>query len=60
MRRVVLAGRGELAEWRDAARAFAVAGILPEEIECAKNALSRVLRFNTTPCRLRLPQHASR
>ena len=33
MRRVVLAGRGELAEWRDAARAFAVAGILPEEIE---------------------------
>ncbi|MBY5647171.1 UdgX family uracil-DNA binding protein [Rhizobium leguminosarum] len=33
MRRVVLSGRGELAEWRDAARAFAVAGILPEEIE---------------------------
>ncbi|MBY5337488.1 UdgX family uracil-DNA binding protein [Rhizobium leguminosarum] len=33
MRRVVLSGRGELAEWRDAARAFAAAGILPEEIE---------------------------
>ncbi|MBY3119897.1 UdgX family uracil-DNA binding protein [Rhizobium laguerreae] len=33
MRRVVLAGRGELAEWRDAARAFAAAGISPEEIE---------------------------
>ncbi|MBY3152569.1 UdgX family uracil-DNA binding protein [Rhizobium laguerreae] len=33
MRRVVLAGRGELAEWRDAARAFAAAGISPEGIE---------------------------
>ncbi|WP_183903199.1 UdgX family uracil-DNA binding protein [Rhizobium sp. BK212] len=33
MRRVVLAGRGDLAEWRDAARAFAAAGILPEEID---------------------------
>ncbi|WP_163883140.1 UdgX family uracil-DNA binding protein [Rhizobium laguerreae] len=33
MRRVVLSGRGELAEWRNAARAFATAGILPEEIE---------------------------
>jgi len=33
MRRVVLAGRGDLAEWRDAARAFAAAGISPEEID---------------------------
>ncbi|MBB4249653.1 DNA polymerase [Rhizobium sp. BK008] len=29
----MLAGRGDLAEWRDAARAFAAAGILPEEID---------------------------
>ncbi|MBX5189881.1 UdgX family uracil-DNA binding protein [Rhizobium sp. NZLR3b] len=33
MRRVVLEGRGEFAEWRDAARAFAAAGILPDEID---------------------------
>jgi len=32
-RRVVLKGCGELAEWRDAARALAAAGISPEEID---------------------------
>ena len=33
MRRVVLKGRGDLDEWRNAARALACAGIAPEDIE---------------------------
>jgi probable DNA metabolism protein len=33
MARVLLEGRGELAEWRDAARALAAAGIPPEEVD---------------------------
>ncbi|WP_184393998.1 UdgX family uracil-DNA binding protein [Rhizobium sp. BK650] len=33
MRRVVLEGRGNFDEWRRVARAFAAAGILPDEIE---------------------------
>lgn len=33
MRRVVLEGRGNFEEWRRAARAFAAAGILPDEID---------------------------
>ncbi|MBW9115373.1 UdgX family uracil-DNA binding protein [Rhizobium cauense] len=33
MRRVLLKGRGDLDEWRDAARALACAGISPEDIE---------------------------
>lgn len=45
MRRVVLAGRGELAEWRDAARAFAAAGILPEEIDWREKTAEPDLAF---------------
>ncbi|MGO7033526.1 UdgX family uracil-DNA binding protein [Rhizobium ruizarguesonis] len=45
MRRVVLAGRGELAEWRDAARAFAAAGILPEEIDWRERGAEADLAF---------------
>ncbi|WEA24315.1 UdgX family uracil-DNA binding protein [Rhizobium binxianense] len=45
MRRVVLAGRGDLAEWRDAARAFAVAGILPEEIDWREKDAEADLSF---------------
>lgn len=45
MRRVVLAGRGELAEWRDPARAFAAAGILPEEIDWREKTAEPDLAF---------------
>ena len=45
MRRVVLAGRGELAEWRDAARAFAAAGILSEEIDWREKGAEADLAF---------------
>ncbi|ARM89313.1 uracil-DNA glycosylase-like protein [Rhizobium sp. CIAT894] len=45
MRRVVLAGRGELAEWRDAARAFAAAGIGPEEIDWREKGAEADLSF---------------
>ena len=45
MRRVVLAGRGELAEWRDAARAFAAAGIGPEEIDWREKSAEADLSF---------------
>ncbi|MGO7309851.1 uracil-DNA glycosylase, partial [Rhizobium ruizarguesonis] len=45
MRRVVLAGRGELAEWRDAARAFAAAGILQEEIDWRERGAEADLAF---------------
>lgn len=45
MRRVVLAGRGDLAEWRDAARAFAAAGILPEEIDWRERSAEADLAF---------------
>ncbi|WP_037078800.1 UdgX family uracil-DNA binding protein [Rhizobium sp. CCGE 510] len=45
MRRVVLAGRGELAEWRDAARAFAAAGISPDEIDWREKAAEPDLAF---------------
>ncbi len=45
MRRVVLAGRGDLAEWRDAARAFAAAGILPEEIDWREKNAEADLAF---------------
>ncbi len=33
MRRIVLEGRGNFEEWRKAARAFAAAGILPDDID---------------------------
>ncbi|MBX4866714.1 UdgX family uracil-DNA binding protein [Rhizobium bangladeshense] len=45
MRRVVLSGRGELAEWRDAARALAAAGILPEEIDWREKSAEADLSF---------------
>ncbi|AGS22761.1 UdgX family uracil-DNA binding protein [Rhizobium etli] len=45
MRRVVLAGRGELGEWRDAARALAAAGILPEEIDWREKSAEADLSF---------------
>ncbi|WP_064711485.1 UdgX family uracil-DNA binding protein [Rhizobium bangladeshense] len=45
MRRVVLLGRGELAEWRDAARALAAAGILPEEIDWREKSAEADLSF---------------
>ncbi|MBX4973530.1 UdgX family uracil-DNA binding protein [Rhizobium lentis] len=45
MRRVVLAGRGDLAEWRDAARALAAAGILPEEIDWREKTAEADLSF---------------
>ncbi|EJC77179.1 UdgX family uracil-DNA binding protein [Rhizobium hidalgonense] len=45
MRRVVLAGRGDLAEWRDAARALAAAGILPEEIDWREKSPEADLSF---------------
>ncbi|ULR45244.1 UdgX family uracil-DNA binding protein [Rhizobium sp. K102] len=45
MRRVVLAGRGDLAEWRDAARALAAAGIVPEEIEWRERSAEADLSF---------------
>ncbi|MBB4190953.1 DNA polymerase [Rhizobium aethiopicum] len=45
MRRVVLAGRGDLGEWRDAARALAAAGILPEEIDWREKSAEADLSF---------------
>ncbi|RWX09793.1 DUF4130 domain-containing protein [Rhizobium hidalgonense] len=45
MRRVVLAGRGDLAEWRDAARAFAAAGIVPDEIDWREKSAEADLSF---------------
>jgi probable DNA metabolism protein len=33
MRRIVLEGRGDFGEWREAARALAAAGVPPEEVE---------------------------
>ncbi|WP_184469338.1 UdgX family uracil-DNA binding protein [Rhizobium esperanzae] len=45
MRRVVLAGRGDLGEWRDAARAFAAAGIGPEEIDWREKSAEADLSF---------------
>ncbi|WP_434729601.1 UdgX family uracil-DNA binding protein [Rhizobium binae] len=45
MRRVVLAGRGELGEWRDAARALAAAGIVPDDIDWRERSAEADLSF---------------
>ncbi len=45
MRRVVLEGRGDFEEWRRAARAFAAAGIPPEEIDWQEKSSERSFAF---------------
>ncbi len=45
MRRVVLEGRGDFEEWRRAARAFAAAGIPPEEIDWQEKSSERGFAF---------------
>jgi DNA polymerase len=43
MHRIMLEGRGDLLEWRDAARGLAMAGVSPEEVEWVEKSADRQL-----------------
>ncbi|TCR92224.1 UdgX family uracil-DNA binding protein [Rhizobium sp. BK376] len=43
MHRIMLEGRGDLAEWRDAARGLAMAGVPPEEVEWVEKGADKQL-----------------